>query len=60
MSKARRRFRRLGIVATIAGIGYLGDKELNASALARTARVGYYSALILADFKWNFFGQVDA
>lgn len=41
-SKARSRWRRAGICAGIVGVGYLADKELNASALARTVRVAYY------------------
>lgn len=53
-SRTRRRLRRLAILSSLGLAGYFADRELNASALARTARVGFYASLILADFKLNF------
>lgn len=52
--KARRRLQRLGFLVAFGGIVYLADREFNAAALTRTFRCGFYAALILADFKWNF------
>ena len=53
-SRPRRRLRRLAILSSLGLAGYFADRELNASALARTARVGFYASLILADFKLKF------
>ena len=54
LSRTRRRLRRLAVLTSLGVAGYFADRELNASALARTARVGFYASLILADFKLNF------